>query len=115
MSLLDSFYKKYNIMNQTVVDDPEGGWVTGWTPGATVEMALDDPTQTQRVIAEAQKIEVIRTANFPIGTPVKKDTYLRAADDEKIVYRLTEHPYQAPEQSTIRTIRAEVIETRLPA
>lgn len=33
MSLLDSFYKKYTIMNETIVDDPEGGWVTGWARG----------------------------------------------------------------------------------
>ena len=68
MSLLDSFYKKYNIMNQTTVDDPEGGWVSGWTCGATVEMALDDPTQTQKTIAQAQKVQVVQSALFPIGT-----------------------------------------------
>lgn len=26
MSLFDSFYKKYTIMNETTVDDPDGGW-----------------------------------------------------------------------------------------
>lgn len=114
MSLLDSFYKKYTIMNETTVDDPEGGWVTGWTPGATVEMALDDPTQTQRMIAQAQKISVIQMALFPIGTPVRLNTYLRLVDDENTVYLVQTKPVEAPGPSGIKVLKAEVIETRLP-
>jgi len=114
MSLLDSFYKKYTIMNETTVDDPEGGWVTGWAPGATVEMALDDPSQTQRMIAQAQKIQVIQNALFPIGTPVKLGTYLRNVEDESSVYLVQSKPVEAPGPSGIKVLKAEVIETRLP-
>lgn len=114
MNLLDSFYKKYTIMNETTVDDQEGGWVTGWTPGATVEMALDDPTQTQRMIAEAQKISVIQGALFPIGTPVRLNTYLRRADDESAVYLVQTKPLEAPGPSGIKVLKAEVVEARLP-
>ncbi len=115
MNLLNSFYKKYNIMNETVVDDPEGGWVKGWTPGATVEMALDDPTQTQRMIAEAQKIRVIQGALFPIGTPVRLNTYLRSVDDENVVYMVQTKPVESPGPSGIKVLKAEVIEARLPS
>ena len=90
MSLLDSFYKKYTIMNETTVDDPEGGWVTGWTPGATVEMALDDPT------------------------PVKLGTYLRRVGDETAVYLVQSKPVSAPGPAGIQVMKADVIETRLP-
>lgn len=114
MSLLDSFYKKYTIMNQTTTDDPEGGWVTGWTPGGTVEMALDDPTQTQKMIAQAQKIEVIQNALFPMGTPVKLGTYLRRVDDETAVYLVQTKPVPAPGPAGIQVMKADVIETRLP-
>ncbi len=114
MSLLESFYKKYNIMNKATTDDPEGGWVTGWTPGATIEMALDEPTQTQRMIAEAQKITVIQWALFPIGTPVSLGAYLRRVDDESAVYLVQTNPVEAPGPSGIKVMRAEVIETRLP-
>ena len=114
MSLLDSFYKKYTIMNETTVDDPEGGWISGWSPGATVDMALDDPTQTQRLIAEANKITVIQGALFPIGTPVRLNTYLRAVDDESLVYLVQTKPVEAPGPSSIKVLKAEVIETRLP-
>lgn len=114
MSLLDSFYKKYTIMNKTTVDDPEGGWVTGWTAGATVEMALDDLTQTQRTIAQAAKIEIVTNALFPIGTPVSLGTYLRRVDDENAVYLVQTKPVEAPGPSGIKVIKAEVIETRLP-
>jgi len=114
MSLLDSFYKKYTIMNETTVDDPEGGWVSGWSPGATVEMALDDPTQTQRMIAEANKLSVIHGALFPIGTPVRLNTYLRQVDDENVVYLVQTRPIEAPGPSGIKVLKAEVIETRLP-
>ncbi len=114
MNLLDLFYKKYTIMNETTVDDPEGGWITGWTLGATVEMALDDPSQTQRMIAEAQKISVIQWALFPIGTPVRLNTYLRSVDDESTVYLIQTKPVEAPGPSGIRVMKAEVIEARLP-
>lgn len=114
MSLLDSFYKKYTIMNETTVDDPEGGWVTGWTPGGTVEMSLDDPTQTQKMIAQSNKIEVIHNAIFPIGTPVKLGTYLRRMDDGAAVYLVQSKPVSAPGPSGIQVMRADVIETRLP-
>ena len=114
MSLLESFYKKYTIMNYTTEDGPEGGWVTGWKPGATVEMALDDPTQTQKVIAQAAKVEVINNALFPIGTPVRLNTYLRSADDENAVYLVQTKPIEAPGPSGIKVMKAEVIETRLP-
>ena len=114
MSLLDSFYQKYTIMNKTTADDPEGGWITGWTPGATMEMALDAPSQTQRMIAEAQKISVIKGALFPLGTPVELNTYLRSADNENSVYLVRTNPVEAPGPSGIKVMRAEVIEARLP-
>ena len=114
MSLLDSFYKKYQIMNESTADDPEGGWVTGWTPGATVEMALDDPSQAQKLIAQSQNLEVIQNALFPLGTPVKLGTYLRRADDETAVYLVQTKPVEAPGPSGIRVMKAEVKETRLP-
>lgn len=115
MSLLDSFYKKYTIMNKSTLDDPEGGWVTGWIPGATIDMALDDPSQTQRVIAQAQKVQVIQNALFPIGTPVSLGTYVRQKEDESAVYLVQTKPVEAPGPSGIKVLKAEVIETRLPA
>lgn len=114
MSLLDSFYKKYTIMNRTTADSPEGGWITGWAPGATVEMALDDPTQTQKVIAQAAKVEIINNALFPIGTPVRLNTYLRSVEDGSTVYLVQTKPVEAPGPSNIKVLKAEVIETRLP-
>ncbi len=116
MSLLDSFYKKYTIMNRSVVDDPEGGWipVTGWTEGAKVEMALDDPSQTQRTIAQAAKVQVINNALFPLGTPIFLGAYLRQVDDENAVYLVQTKPVEAPGPSGIKVMKAEVIETRLP-
>lgn len=114
MSLLDSFYKRYTIMNEATAGDPEGGWVTGWSPGAIVEMALDDPTQTQRMIAQANKLSVIHGALFPIGTPVRLNTYLRRVDDESVVYQVQTRPIEAPGPSGIKVLKAEVIETRLP-
>lgn len=117
MNLLDSFYKKYTIMNRSNADDPEGGWISGWTPGATVEMALDDPTQTQRMIAEAQKIEVVQNALFPIGTPVEANMYLRQLEGEggePEVYQLQSNPVSAPGPSGIQVMKADVIKTRLP-
>lgn len=114
MSLLDAFYKDYNIMNQATVDDPEGGYVSGWTVGATVKMALDDPTQTQRIIAEAQKIEVIQNALFPLGSPIKLNTYLRRVGDETEVFRIQTNPVEAPGPANIKVQKAEVTKTRLP-
>lgn len=115
MSLLEDFYKEYHIMNKTTVDDPEGGWITGWAEGATVKMALDDPTQTQRMIADANKVEVIQNAVFPKGTPVVLGAYLRSVDDASTVYLVQTNPVDAPAMAGLQLMKAEVIKTRLPA
>ncbi len=114
MSLLDSFYRMYNVMEQTAADDTEGGQILHWMPGAAVKMALDAPTQTQHVIAEAQRVSVIQNALFPIDTPVCLNTYLRAMDDESAVYMVRTNPEPAPGPSGIRVRKAEVIKTVLP-
>lgn len=114
MSLLDVFYKNYNVMNKTKVDSPEGGWKTTWTVGATIQMALDDPTQAQRLIADSRQVEVIRNAVFPIGAPVTVNTYLQSVDDQNAVYMVQTNPVEAPAISGIEVIKAEVVKTRLP-
>lgn len=115
MSLLDAYYKSYNIMGKSAVDSPEGGWVAGWVPGETVQMALDDPTQTQKLIADSRQVEVIQNAVFPIGTPIAANTYLRAVDDQNAVYMVQTNPVGAPSVAGIQVIKAEVRKTRLPA
>lgn len=115
MSLLDAFYKKYTIMDHVTADDPEGGVVSGWKPGATVEMALDDPTQAQQLIAESQRLEVVRNAVFPIGTPVSYGAYLRSVDDDSLVYRIQSDPVEAPGPAGLQIMKAEVVKARLPA
>lgn len=116
MSLLDAFYKKYTIMDHVTADDPEGGIViSGWRPGATVDMALDDPTQAQQLIAESQRLEVVRNAVFPIGTPVAYGAYLRSVDDESLIYRVQSDPVNAPGPAGIQIMKAEVMKSRLPA
>lgn len=77
-------------------------------------MSLDDPTQTQKMIAQSNKIEVIHNALFPLGTPVKLGTYLRRVDDETAVYQVQSKPVSAPGPSGIQVMKADVMETRLP-
>lgn len=113
MSLLDSYYNDYNIMNKATVDSSEGGWITEWTAGATVQMALDDPTQTQRLIAASENVEVVRNAVFPIGSPIKLGIYLRSVSSDTLVYYVQTNPVEAPGPSGIQVMKAEVIKSRL--
>lgn len=115
MSLLDAFYKKYTIMDHVTADDPEGGVISGWRPGATVEMALDDPTQAQQLVAGSQRLEIVRNAVFPAGTPVFYGAYLRSVDNEEIIYRVQSEPVQSPGPAGIQITKAEVVKARLPA
>lgn len=115
MSLLDAFYNKYTIMDHVTADDPEGGVISGWRPGATVDMALDDPTQAQQFIAESQRLEVVRNAVFPIGTPVSYGVYLRRVHDPATIYRIQSEPVPAPGPAGIQILKAEVVKTRLPS
>ena len=115
MSLLDEFYRQYTIMDHVTADDPEGGVVSGWRPGATIEMALDDPTQAQQIIAESQRLEVVQNAVFPAGTPVSYGAYLRSVDNAEQVYRVQSEPVSAPGPAGLQIMKAEVTKARLPA
>lgn len=114
MSLLDAFYSDYHIMNKAKVDDGEGGWESVWTAGATIQAALDNPTQTQRLIAEQRKVQEIRNAVFPEGTPIDSGDYIQSVDDESLVYLVQSNPQTAPGVSSIPIMHAEVVKTRLP-
>ncbi len=114
MSLLEALYGQYTVMDPKAAGGPEGGWAVGWTPGATVQMALGSPAQAQKAVAGAQREEAVYNALFPAGTPVRRNDRLRRAEGGDAVYRVRTSPVEAPGPSGVRVMRAEVIETGLP-
>lgn len=53
MSLLDSAFESFTVMNKAIVDDGYGGTVTTWTPGATIQGVMVYNNSVIEKVAEA--------------------------------------------------------------
>lgn len=54
MSLIDEFMTECAIMNKAKVPDGEGGFITEWTEGAVIKVAIVNDSTTQARIAEKE-------------------------------------------------------------
>lgn len=108
-------FNDYVIKNKIVKDDGEGGTITVWENGATVKMSLDLGSSSEIRQAEAQKLNTVFTATFPIDTPVRYDNYL---EDVKTgaTYRITGNPLdnQTPSEAKFQSCYSTAVRTELP-
>lgn len=116
MSLLDDYFKEYNVMVPTETEDGEGGQVCSWAPGTVVKMALDAPNSTEKTIANALKAAVTQSAIFPQSEQISRDMYLRLKDNSSVVFRVVSDPDidRTPARSLLNIKRADVVRTELP-
>lgn len=61
MSLIDYMMSDCVIMNKSKVSDGEGGFVTKWTEGADVKIAITHDSSTQARIAEKEDVTSLYT------------------------------------------------------
>ena len=88
MSLLDSSYENFTVLNKIVTDDGYGGITTVWTAGATIKGIMTYDGSTQMLVAQA--MGVTSAYKFIVKKTVLLDyhTVVRRESDQKI-FRLT--------------------------
>lgn len=88
MSLLESAYENFTILNKSVVDDGYGGVTTEWSDGATIQGAIVFDNSTQMKIAQEMGVTSAYTLTVKKSVLLDYHTVLRRESDKKI-FRLT--------------------------
>jgi len=88
MSLLESAYEDFTILNKSIVDDGYGGTTTTWTDGATIKGAIVFDNSTQMKIAQSMGVTSSYTLTVKKSLVLDYHTVLRRESDKKI-FRLT--------------------------
>lgn len=88
MSLLESAYENFTILNKSIVDDGYGGVTTEWSDGATIQGAMVFDNSTQMKIAQSMGVTSSYTLTVKKSIVLDYHTVLRRESDKKI-FRLT--------------------------
>ena len=88
MSLLDSAYESFVMMDRVTRSDGYGGYVSTWTEGAEIEAALRLDTSMQARTAEAQGVTSVYTIVTKRGVNLSYHDVLRRVETGK-VFRVT--------------------------
>jgi hypothetical protein len=88
MSLLDSAYEDFTIINKSVVDDGYGGTTVVWTDGATIAGAMVFDSSTQMKVAQAMGVTSAYTFTVMKNLLLDYHTVLRRESDKK-TFRIT--------------------------
>lgn len=88
MSLLESAYEDFTVINKTVTDDGYGGTTTVWTDGTTIKGAMVYDGSTQIKIAQAMGVTSVYTFIVKKNIGLDYHTVIRRESDKKI-FRLT--------------------------
>lgn len=84
MSLLDSAYEDFTIINKSVVDDGYGGTTVVWTDGARIAGAMVFDSSTQMKVAAAMGVTSAYTLTVKKSIDLDYHTVLRRESDGKI-------------------------------
>lgn len=88
MSLLESAYEDFTILNKSVIDDGYGGVETVWSDGATIQGVMVFNNSTQMKIAQSMGVTSAYTMTVKKSILLDFHTVLRRESDKKI-FRLT--------------------------
>lgn len=88
MSLLDSAYEDFTIINKSIVDDGYGGTTVVWTDGATIKGAIVYDSSTQMKVAQAMGVTSAYTLTVTRASELDYHTVIRRESDSKI-FRIT--------------------------
>lgn len=116
MSLLDSAYEKFTILNKSIVDDGYGGTTTVYTDGVTIDGAIVFDSSTQMKLAQAMGVTSAYTLTVKKSIELDYHTVLRRESDKKI-FRLTSNSddKKTPEEASLNMRQYSAEEWRLPS
>ena len=111
MSLLESAYEDFTVLNKSVVDDGYGGVKTTWSDGATIKGAMVFDSSAQMKTAQAAGYTSAYTLTVKKNIELDFHTMLRRESDKQI-FRLTNNAddKKTPESATLnmRQYSAEI-------
>lgn len=88
MTLIDTAYEDFTIINFSQVDDGYGGIARMWTDGATIKGVMRYDSSTQMKVAQAMGVTAAYTFIVKKNIALDFHTVLRRESDKKI-FRLT--------------------------
>lgn len=88
MSLLESAYEDFTIINKTIEDDGYGGTTIVWKDGAKIKGAMVFDSSTQMLIAQQMGVTSAYTLTVNKSITLDYHTVIRRESDKKI-FRLT--------------------------
>ena len=115
MSLLDSAFETFTIINKSVVDDGYGGTTTIWTDGMAIKGAIVYNDSTQMKIAQAMGVTATYTLTVRKNVALDYHTVLRRESDKKI-FRLVSNSddKKTPEEAALNMRQYNAEEFVLP-
>lgn len=88
MSLLESAYEDFVIINKSVIDDGYGGTTNAWTDGATIQGAISFDASSGMKIAEALGSTSVYTLTVKKSVDLDFHTVFRRESDGR-TFRVT--------------------------
>ena len=108
-------YKSFQILNYVQENDPYGGYIDRYEPGATFDavLKLDDSVIAQQ--AQAQGVKGVYTLTYDKALRLPWHTVFREADEPSKTYRVTSKDENAtPSISTLDLRQVKVEEWVIP-
>ena len=96
MSLIDSMMDKCSIMNKAKVSDGEGGFVTTWTEGAEISVAITLDTSLSSRIAEKDGFTNSYTVTMAKENALEKNDVIKRISDG-LILRITNDKKDFPD------------------
>lgn len=116
MSLIEAMMESCVIVDKATVPDGEGGFVTEWKDGATINAAIVHNSSMEAQIAEKQGVTSTYTITTPRSVQLEYHTVLRRVADGRI-FRTTSNPWdiRSPEVSTLDIAQVTAERWELPS
>lgn len=107
MNLLESMMTPCRMMDRITTDDPYGGTISRWVPGASLQALIRKDSSSEVLIAEKNGMTELYTV--VIHKPLRlrqNDVIMRVSDNE--TFRITSDSldWDAPEAATVKIAKA---------
>lgn len=115
MSLIENMMSACVFMNENKVDDPEGGYLTEWSEGAHIMVAITNDTSINAKRAEKEGITSTYTLTTSKQNVLKFGDVIKRLSDGKI-FRVTSDGSDklSPEISTLDIAQVSAEKWSLP-
>lgn len=114
-TILQDFVESIVLLDETTVSDGLGGFVTEWTDGATIDVAVIQPRDTKATIATAIVGQQSLTIITSTAIELKRDKYFRRKSNGK-TYKFDRDNTErlAPDDSELQWRTTTAAEAALP-